>query len=166
MSLLKRRTFLMLPLGLAACGFTPVYGPGGNGTALFGNITVQAPEETDSDSEADSYVLVRELEQRLGRGGADYRLELKLRTSDNGQAITRENEITRYALTGTAGYTLLRSGDGSVAASGEVNNFTGYSATGSTVETLASERDAHLRLMAILADQITTELMLASLDPA
>ncbi len=166
MSLLNRRTLLMLPLALAACGFTPVYGPGGNGTALYGNVLVQAPEETDTDSESDSYALVRELEQRLGRGGGSYTLELKLRTTDNGQAFTRDNEITRYALTGTASYRLLRTSDGSVAASGEVDNFTGYSATGSTVETLAGERDAHLRLMVILADQITTELFLTDLDGA
>jgi LPS-assembly lipoprotein len=166
MSLLNRRTLLMLPLALAACGFTPVYGPGGSGTALYGNVLVQAPEETDTDSETNSYVLVRELEQRLGRGnGGDYTLELKLRTRDEGQAITRSDEITRYSVIGEAGYRLLRA-DGSLAASGEVNNFTGYSAVGSNVETLAGERDAKQRLMVILADQITTELLLADLDPA
>lgn len=166
MSLLNRRTLLMLPLALAACGFTPVYGPGGNGSALYGNVLVQAPEETDSDSETQSYLLVRELEHRLGRGGGGiYSLELKLRSKSQGQAITTENEITRFALIGTAGYTLKHS-DGTVAASGEVENFTGYSATGNTVETLAGERDAYERLMVILADQITAELFLADLDGA
>ena len=46
-----------------------------------------------------------------------------------------------------------------IVASGNVQNFTGYSATGSTVETLAGERDAQRRLMTILADQITIELL-------
>lgn len=167
MSLLKRRTLLMLPLALAACGFTPVYGPGGNGSALYGNVLVQAPDEMKTGSRSDSYVLVRELEDRLGRGGGgSYTLQLELDTRNEGQAFTRENEITRYALIGTASYKLIRNGGGSVAASGTVDNFTGYSATGSTVEALAGERDAHQRLMAILAEQITTELYLADLDGA
>ena len=44
------------------------------------------------------------------------------------------------------------------AAKGEVENFTAYSTTGSTVETLAAERDARERLMMILASQITARL--------
>ena len=44
-------------------------------------------------------------------------------------------------------------------ASGSETNFTGYSATGSTVETLAGERDAFERLMRILADQIAARLL-------
>ena len=47
--------------------------------------------------------------------------------------------------------------------SGTVNNFTAYSATGSTVATLAAERDALERLMVILGDQITTRLFAADL---
>jgi LPS-assembly lipoprotein len=43
--------------------------------------------------------------------------------------------------------------------SGSVDNFTGYSATGTTVATLAAERDAQERLMTILADQIVTRLL-------
>ena len=50
-------------------------------------------------------------------------------------------------------------------ASGSETNFTGYSATSSTVETLAGERDAYKRLMRILADQISARL-LASADLA
>ena len=45
-----------------------------------------------------------------------------------------------------------------IVASGSVDNFTGYSATGSTVETLAAERDARERLMVILADLVTAQL--------
>ena len=42
--------------------------------------------------------------------------------------------------------------------SGNVDSFTGYSATGTTVATRAAERDAYERLMTILADQIVTRL--------
>ena len=42
--------------------------------------------------------------------------------------------------------------------SGTVQSFTSYSATGSTIATLAAQRDARARLMQILADQIAQRL--------
>ncbi|KIC22186.1 MULTISPECIES: LPS assembly lipoprotein LptE [unclassified Leisingera] len=161
MSLLNCRTLLLaLPLVVAACGFTPVYAPGGTGAELHDNIEVQAPEEIKGASGSDAYFLVQNLEQRLGRGsGAAYKLDLTLSTREEGQAITADNEITRYSVIGTAAYSLTRLSDGKVTSSGTVRNFTGYSATGSTVETLAGERDAHERLMAVLADQITAQIL-------
>ena len=155
----SRRTLLTLPLVLAACGFTPVYGPGGTASALRGKVEVAAPDSVDG------YQLVQNLEERLGRADAPvYALALTLSTSTQGQAITASNETTRYSLVGRVDYKLLSKSGGDVVASGSVDNFTGYSATGSTVETLAAERDARARLMAILADQITTRLY-ALADP-
>lgn len=160
MSLLNLRTLLLaLPLLAAACGFSPVYAPGGTGAALHGQIAVQSPEGIRGASSTDAYFLVQNLEQRLGRGGSAYQLDLTLRTSEEGQAITADNAITRYSVTGTAEFSLTRQSDGRTVASGTVRNFTGYSATGSTVETLAGERDAHERLMVILADQITAQIL-------
>ena len=172
MSLLDRRSLLTLlaPMALAACGFTPVHAPGGTGDALYGQVTVQAPEDIPSTSEVDSYLLVQNLEQRLGRAGAGaYQLDLTLRTRDEGQAITDDSQTTRYSILGRASYTRTRQSDGKIVASGNEEAFTGYSATGSTVETLASERDAHQRLMVILADQINTRILTTadlSTDPA
>jgi LPS-assembly lipoprotein len=85
-------------------------------------------------------------------------MDLTLDTKEVGQAITAEGSITRYSLTGTAGYNLVRLSDGQIVASGEVENFSGYSASGTTVQTQAGETDAHERLMVILADQIVTRL--------
>ena len=42
MSLYSRRSFLVLPLALAACGFSPVYGTGGTGSQLRGQVLVHA----------------------------------------------------------------------------------------------------------------------------
>ena len=56
MSLPDRRRFLglmlALPLGagLSACGFEPVYGPNGAGTALRNQIAFQAPETIGAPS--------------------------------------------------------------------------------------------------------------------
>ncbi len=162
MSWCNRRTLLTLPLlALAtACGFTPVYGPEGTGSAFYGKVEVQAPDDVES------YLLVQNLEERLGRSTApQYTLTLRLRTRSEGQAITASNEITRFSLVGEADYKLTRISDQAVLASGSADNFTGYSATGSTVETLAGERDARQRLMKILADQIAAQIV-ATADPA
>lgn len=149
----NRRSLLILPLLLAACGFTPVYAPGGTGAALRNKVEVVAPTTVDS------YLLVQNLEERLGRPDLPtYSLSMTLLVGSQGQAITASNETTRYSLIGRANYELRALADQSIVASGSVENFTGYSATGSTIETLASERDARARLMVILADQITTRL--------
>ncbi len=163
MSWLKRRIVsiasLALFVGASACGFTPVHAPGGTGALLHDQVLIQAPEEVPSNSDAAAYFLVRALEDDLGRGSSGtYALDLRVNQAVEGQAITADNEITRYSVQGTANYTLRRQSDGAVMASGTVNNFTGYSATGSTIDTLASERDAEERLMEILADQIVTRL--------
>lgn len=149
----RRALLLILPAALAACGFTPVYAPGGTAGTLRDRVEIAAPDSTES------YLLVQNLEERLGRSASpDYRLGLALATASQGLAITPANEITRYTITGVADYTLTRIGEEGVVASGQVRNFTGYSATGTTVDTLAAERDARARLMQMLADQITAQL--------
>lgn len=143
----------MLPAVLAACGFEPVYAPGSAASQLQGRVLVNAPED------AETYLLVQDLEQRLGRSTApDFGLNVSLLTETEGQAVTATGEITRFSIVGVAQYELRDLATDSVITEGSVENFTGYSATGSTVETLAAERDATARLMTILADQITTVL--------
>lgn len=146
---------------LTACGFTPVHAPGGSAAGLQGRIVVAEPDDPNS------YILVQELEQRLGQPSAPaYDLSFSLIVEDEGQAVTETGEITRYSITGLAAYALTPLGSEDPVLSGEVDTFTGYSATGSTVETLAAERDARRRLMVILADRITTELYtLTDLSP-
>jgi LPS-assembly lipoprotein len=161
----NRRILFSLPLAavlvLAACGFTPVYAPGGTASALRGRVEVAAHGTTDA------YQLVQNLEDRLGRPEqAIYALSFTLKSEAQGQAITASNETTRYSLVGKVDYVLRANESGDIVASGSVDNFTGYSATGSTVETLVSERDARARLMDILADQITTRLYATADIPA
>ncbi|NVO57635.1 hypothetical protein HW561_17705 [Rhodobacteraceae bacterium B1Z28] len=155
MSLFDRRTLLMLPLALAACGFEPVYAPGGSGSELFGKVAVSAPNTVES------YLLVQNLEQQLGRSassGNDYNLDVQVSTVIRGAAITTTNETNRYTIDGQAQYALRSNETGQVVASGTVTDFVGYSAAGSTVSTLADERDAKERLMVILSGQIVNRL--------
>lgn len=154
LSLDRRTLLMMLPLAVSACGFAPVYAPGGNGAALNGNVLVDAPDDREG------YVLVRALEDRLGRGGsnAGFALSVDLEISSDPLAVTATGATTRVGLVATADYALRRASDDQIIVKGKVSEFTGYSYTGSTVETLASERDAKERLMTMVAERITIQL--------
>ncbi|WP_333685175.1 LPS assembly lipoprotein LptE [Pontibaca methylaminivorans] len=174
MSWFERRAVLLMPLALAlaACGFTPVYGPDGSGSALRGRVAIDAPATENG------YRLVENLEDRLGRAiSPEYELSLEVESHEEGQAIKRSGDITRYSVVGDVDYALRRLSDNALVASGSVTNFASYSATGlerevrddsgqilgqlnaTTVQTLAAERDAHERLMVMLADQIMARLL-------
>lgn len=151
---LSRRALLLGPLALAACGFTPAYGPGGGATKLTGAVRAQDPGDKYS------FDLVERLEERLGRPEAPrYDLSYTITTQNLGVGYTADNRITRYNLKGVVDYTLTERATGNRVTGGRVQSFTAYNATGSTVAQLAAEEDAALRLMRILADQITARLI-------
>ena len=155
MSSFDRRTLLLMPLALAACGFQPVYAPGGTGATLNGRVAVSAPNSVES------FLLVQNLEQRLGRSatsGSDYNLAVGVSTTTRAASISTSNETDRFSIAGSATYSLTSEETGQVLASGVVSDFVAYSAAGSTVSTLADERAATERLMVILSDQIVTRL--------
>ena len=158
MSSCDRRKFLTLLAAapLAACGFTPAYGPEGGAQALTRNIEVRAPV-TRTD-----YLLTRQLEERLGRTDAgDYILDYTLKVEEERIAITANNITRRFNLSGTVDYKLTTR-DGTVIAKGVEENFVGYSATGSTVATRAARADAEDRLTTLLADRMVTRLIAAA----
>ena len=152
--MLRRRSLLLMPLALAACGFTPAYGPGGAATALLGTVRVADPKAKDD------FDFVERIEERLGRP-EDHRYDLtySIETETLGVGITTDSRTTRYNLRGTIDYRLTETATGTLVASGRVQSFTAYAATGSTVALLAAEEDAAYRLMRILADQIVTRLL-------
>jgi LPS-assembly lipoprotein len=159
MSSSDRRTFLLglAALPLAACGFTPAYGPAGGATRLRGSIAVQAPATRED------FTFVSRIESRLGRGQAPaYDLSYSLGATRESGGITSDNATTRYTLKGTATFTLTDRASGARVAGGTVRAFTSWSATGTTVAGLAAEDDAARRLSVILADQVITRLIAAA----
>jgi len=156
MSLSDRRTFLTLlaALPLAACGFAPVYGPGGPGTALRGRLRIEPPDTRQG------FVLVARLEERLGRAEVpSHVLTWDLETSQRDLAVTGTNAITRVNLTGTLRFRVTEAGADVQVQAGSVSTFTAYSTTGSPVSTAAARRDAEDRLMIALADQLVSRLL-------
>ena len=147
-----------LCLLLASCGFTPVNAPGQSGTALHGRVQVIDPE-TRND-----FLLVQRLEERLGRASAPaYVLSFDIAVEEKDLAIDLEGDVRRFNLIGETTYALRDIQSGEVRASGKVDTFTGFSATGTTVAALAAERDANARLMQILADEIVVRLQATDL---
>lgn len=145
---------LLAALPLAACGFTPAYGPGGGARALTGKVAIANP------SDRDGFELVGRLQERLGRSKSPaWTLTYSITTESVGAGITAANVTTRYNVLGTVSYALTDQAGGNTVTSGSVQNFTSYSASGTVVSTAASERDARTRLMRILADQVVTNLV-------
>lgn len=157
MSSFNRRSILLLPLALAACGFTPAYGPSGPARGLQGTIRVADPADKNA------FDLVARLETRFGRPEvARYDLAYVIKTEVVGVGFTTDNAITRYNLVGSIDWTLTDRTTSARVAGGTVGNFTSFSATGTTVAGLVADEDAALRLMQILADEIVARLLATS----
>ena len=156
-----RKLLPVAALALAACTMTPAYGPGGTGTALQGKVALIEPKDVDS------FALNQRLSDRLGPvEAAKWKLDYRLTTAVVGQGITPDDVTTRYSLNGTVDFALTDIATGAAVTQGRVSSFTSYSATGTTIATLSSERDAHERLMVMLADQIVTRLLATGPKPA
>lgn len=153
MSLFK--LLLVLPIvALSACGFAPVYGTNGSASVLLGNVLVVEPKTREG------FLVTKHLESRLGRAATPrFDLGLVIVTSQESLNINSAGDIERFNLLGAVEYTLRDTTTGQITASGKVNSFTGYSATGTTVATQAAQQDAQKRLMVILADLIIENLI-------
>lgn len=155
-----RRLFLAGALAaLAGCGFSPVYGPGGQAEGLRGQVLVAEPDDRKS------FVLVARLEERLGQpDAAPYLLGYTIRTARQGLGITPDQATTRFNILGRVDYTITDRATRAVVSTGRVENFTGFSATGSIVGTISATDDATERLMTSLADMLVTRLIATAPD--
>ncbi|SIQ14493.1 LPS-assembly lipoprotein [Paracoccus thiocyanatus] len=150
----SRRAAVLGALALAGCGFSPVYGPGGTGARLFGKVRTADPRTPDD------FAFAGRIAERLGPDAeAGFLLDYNLRVAVVPQAITPDEVTTRYALNGTADFTLTEAATGRMVTRGQVSSFTSYSTTGTTIATMAAEQDAHERLARMLADQVATRLL-------
>ncbi len=147
--------------GLSACGFAPAYGPQGGASAILGRIAVAAPNGRNT------YLFVRRLEERLGRSSGPYQLDYDYDLEEQDFGTTSAGFTTRYRLVGTVSYE-LKEANGRLITRGTVEEFVGFSATGSIVSTPAARADAEERLATILADRIVEEMIFAAdlLPPA
>ena len=153
MWLSSRRVFFLAALALAGCGFVPVNGVTSKSQMLRNTVLVQAPTNRVE------FELVRNLEVQLGQATPKlYDLRYKLNVDEDIIVVSAAQEINRFSLEGVLEYSLVDSG-GVVLLSNTAKSFTGYSATGTTVATQRSKRDAYDRLMVILAKQVSNFIL-------
>lgn len=142
-------------VGLAACGFTPVYAPGSQTSQTLSDIRVASP------SNREEYLFVRNVEDRLGRNpNAENVLRYKVWLIERRQGLIGANRSQIY---GKASYQLVSPNDDKIIATGLVESFTGYSSEATLSQ--ASQRDTKERLMTILADRVITDLTARLLLP-
>ena len=152
--LLSRAALLIACALTAACGFAPVYGPGGIGSGLRGSFHVQEPDNRNE------FTFAGRVRERLGRGeAAPLLLNYRIDTRAQGVGVTPAQETTRYNIFGTVRYTVIDRATGRKITEGSVDNFTGYSATSLIVSTETVTRDANERLMVALANQVVARLI-------
>lgn len=147
-------------LGLAACGFEPVYGTGQTATQLRKNIDVEVQNGRYS------FEFREHLQDRFGRAGdgPEFLLNYTLTISPRAFGITATQEITRYNLTGTVSYRITDQRSGAVVFTDLVTANTAYSATAETFPTRVAEEDASIRVVKALAEQIVTRLAITADD--
>lgn len=157
MSSSDRRSVLQLLAGvplLAACGFTPAYGPQGIATKLRGRVEYEEPKS------GPAFNLVKQFTVHFGRPeAATHRLNYSISTSTQSGGFSSGNAITRYLLNGSVTWSLEDLASQERVAGGTVSSFTSWSAAGSTISGLSAQEDAEDRLMIILADQIADQIL-------
>ena len=144
----------VLVLGTASCGFTPVYAPGSGTAEALSQIEIDAPKNQNS------YLFVRAMEERLGRPTDADKL-LKHRVSVVGEGV--ESDTDRRRVVGAVSYQLINKKSKKVLASGNVDTFAGYSVSDGLFA--GAQQDAIERLIIIMADQLTRELMIKLAKP-
>jgi LPS-assembly lipoprotein len=151
-SLSRRAVLLGGATLLAACGFEPVYGPGGRAESLSGRIDVLPPADEEGRA------LSRRLEKRLGFAEApDLILGADIAIKEEELGILPDGSISRYHVIGRVDWTLTRNEE--TVLKGREQSFTAYSATSTTVATITAQRSARERLMTLLADRIVADIL-------
>lgn len=153
--MLRAAAIAILFLGLAGCGFEPMYG-GSSGAALqneLGSIDIAPiPERTGQ-------ILWQNLAEQTGGGrGTEYSLEVTLKQTDTGSGFRADEATTRINVMLTAQYQLRRLGDDKVILQDQSKAFAAYDVVESEFATLTTRQDTLRGLAEELSRRITGRL--------
>lgn len=149
---------LSLTLGLAACGFHPLYGDYKSSVpaADFASVYI-APISDRSGQQLRNFLI-----QRLNFSGQPqrplYTLTISLSLRGSGLALARDNTTTRASLTGTANYTITDTATGKVIGRGVSRSTDSYDVLVSDFATLSARDDAQTRVLRELSNDLQTRL--------
>lgn len=159
MSVRRFSTLLIagLSLGLASCGFTPMYG---NGSAARGleNVQVETGEERVDFMLQEA--LLDAMGSRRAGDGRTLRTETELRATQLG--IGADAIARRFAIRLSVDYQLVDDRSGDVLFSGSVTAETSYNASSAAYASQTAQLDAEERAAQDAADRITMQLVRAA----
>lgn len=161
MAAMRRPAFLALlalPLLLAACGFTPLYGDGAR-PAQAQLATVAIDNIPDRNGQMLRLLLTDRFYAAAPQAAAQYRLNVSYRSYREELAIKRDDVATRARLSLTATFTLTPL-DGSTAFGGTERSSVSYNILTDPYATSAAEQNALERGLTQLADNITSRVAL------
>jgi len=146
-------------LGLAACGFTPIYGQTGEGAVgtKLSRISISTPDDRLG------FRLREQLEDALGRNGnqtAQWHLGTEVAQSRIPLGRRIDDTATRYQLTVSAKWTLTPVAGGEPI-TGESTTTTTYAAADQPYAAIVAQQDGEDRAAADLAHLIRLDLMRA-----
>ena len=150
-----KRFLIALALVLPACGFQPVYAPGGSASFASGNITIK---EIPGRS---GYMLRRALQQELAAGlpnlSTTATLEVKLSDGLTRLQFKPDGAASRSSYNASASYVL--SGE-KISVFGNSDAETSFSVPDAPYGDISAQTNASDRVMRVLAGRIVDDLRL------
>jgi LPS-assembly lipoprotein len=144
----------VLALGLAACGFTPLYGVPGVNSGLS-SIAVTVPHGRTA------FLLGQDLEDQLARdrsAPAAYRLDLKVQEHQYPRGLQVTGVASRYETHVTVTYQLIELASGKVLKSAVEPIEVSYAATALPYASVSAQQNAQERAASVAADHIRVAL--------
>lgn len=159
MSSFKISLFCLLFLSLSACGFQPLYGSATQNadvqTKLAGIYIPPIKGRTGQ-------ILRNELLDLTTPKGIPaqplYRLTIGLTESKSGLAIQEDDTKTRYNLTLSTSFRLIKTADGTKTYAGSTQTIASYNVVASDFANLSAEINAEKRAALVAAEQIHQQL--------
>ena len=147
---LRALCIFLIVLGTASCGFTPVYKAGSKTGAALSEVFV-----ADPGNDKNRYLFVVEMEERVG-GNMNGNLLLDYNIMISEEAIGNFPTI-RFHMVGKVDYKVISIKDDRLLFSGSQDGFVAFG-SGEPLRNIVTE-EARERLVSILADQVTAELI-------
>lgn len=141
-------------LGLAGCGFTPLYAAP-SVVSNLASIDVEAPQGRAG------FLMRQHLDDAFGKnrtGPAAYKMQLSLSTTRYPRGIRTDNVATRYEYVLVANYTLASLPSGALAKRGQVRVELTYDSADQPYASIAAQQDAEDRATEEAARRIQLEL--------
>lgn len=159
---LAGRATLALPLlGLAACGFEPLYGSGANNESVASDLAAVRVEPLRDRVGQQMHNLLRDRLNPRGQPSApDYILQVQLTETLVELGVRRDETATRANLKMNAAFFLRPVGAESALLTGRSSSTTSYDILSNPFATTVSEEDARERALTQVADDIRTRLAL------